>query len=107
MKEVDGEPKSFVYHRIDEEKDPPVWKQYEIIHLDPEGNHITVIGLPPEDIVTRVALTKPNDWCNIKRPQIIELIKKFNDDPELDPTWCQFRITFEDDDWFRRFYVLW
>ena len=43
-------------------------------------------------------LTKPDKRGNTKRARIIELITKFDDDLELDPTRCQFKIAFEDDD---------
>ena len=57
-----GEPTPFVYLRDDGEKGPPVWKQYEFIlcdklkepRLDLKGNLIVVIGLSPEDMVSRV-----------------------------------------------------
>ena len=45
-----------------------------------------------------VFLTKPDNRCNMKRARVIELINKFNDDLELDPTRYQFKNTFEDDD---------
>ena len=34
----------------------------------------------------------------MKRAQVIELINKFDDDLERNPTRCQFKIGFEDDD---------
>ena len=34
----------------------------------------------------------------MKQVRVIELIKKFDDDLELEPTRCQFKIPFEDDD---------
>ena len=34
----------------------------------------------------------------MKRTRVTELINKFDDDLELDPTRCQFKISFEDDD---------
>ena len=34
----------------------------------------------------------------MKRARIIELINKFDDDLELDPIRCKFKIAFEDDD---------
>ena len=66
--------------------------------MDAEGNPIVVIGMPPEDLVQRVFLTKPDERGNTKRARIIELINKFDDDLEVDPTRCQFKISFEDDD---------
>ena len=54
--------------------------------------------MPPEEMVQRVFLTEPDEQGNMKRARIIELINKFNDDLELDPTRCQFKIAFEDDD---------
>ena len=77
----------------------PVWRQYEFIfrdklrdpRLDLEGNHIVVTGLPPEEMVQRVFLTKPDERRNTKRARIIELINKFDDDLEVDPTRCQFK----------------
>ena len=49
-------------------------------------------------MVLRVFLTKPDKRCNVKRARVIELIKKFEDDLELEPTRCQFKIAFEGDD---------
>ena len=43
-------------------------------------------------------LTKPNKRGNMKRARVIELINKFDDDLELEPTKCQFKIAFEEDD---------
>ena len=71
----------------------PVWKQYEFIlcdklgepRLDLEGIPIVVIGIPPEELVQRVFLTKPDERGNMKRAKIIELINKFDDDLEVDP----------------------
>ena len=63
--------------------------------LDPEGNPITVTGLTPEDIVTRVFLTKPDKRKNVKRAQVMKLIKKFNDDLEFDLTQCQLKIALK------------
>ena len=34
----------------------------------------------------------------MKRARIVELINKFDDDLNIDPTRCQFKISFEDDD---------
>ena len=49
-------------------------------------------------MVQRVFLTKPDKRDNMKRARIIELIDKFDDGMELDPTRYQFKIAFEDDD---------
>ena len=54
--------------------------------------------MPPEDLVQRVFLTKPDERRNTKRARIIELINKFDDDLEVDPTRYQFKIALEDDD---------
>ena len=66
--------------------------------MDADGNPIVVIGMPPEDLVQRVFLTKPDERGNMKRARIIEMINKFDDDLDVDPTRCQFKIAFEDDD---------
>ena len=39
--------------------------------------------MPPEDLVQRVFLTKPDERGNMKRARIIELINKFDDDLEM------------------------
>ena len=57
-----------------------------------------VIGMPSEDLVQRVFLTKPDERRNMKRARIVELINKFDDDLNVDPTRCQFKIAFENDD---------
>ena len=49
-------------------------------------------------MVLRVFLTTPNKRGNMKRARVVELIKKFNDNLELDPIRCQFKISFEVDD---------
>ena len=77
--EDDGEPTKFIYLRDKGEKTIPVWKQYEFIlrdelgepRLDADGNPIVVIGMPPEDLVQRVFLTKPDERGNMKRARII------------------------------------
>ena len=102
----DGEPTKFIYIRDKGEKPIPVWKQYEFIlrdepgkpRLDDEGKPIVVIGMSPEDLVQRVFLNKPDERGDIKRARIIELINKFDDDLEADPTRCKFKIAFENDD---------
>ena len=62
--------------------------------MDLEGNPIVVIGMPPEDLVQKVFLTKPDERGNTKRARIIELINKFDDDLKVDLTRCQFKIAF-------------
>ena len=55
----------FVYLRDNGKMATPVWKKYELILrdkygepiLDPEGNQVVVIAIPPEDLVLRVVLT--------------------------------------------------
>ena len=66
--------------------------------LDLEENPIVIISLPPEKLVSRIFLTKPNERGNMKRARIIELINKLDDDLELDPTRCRFKIALEDND---------
>ena len=67
-----------------------------------EGNPVTVIGIPPEDMVTRVFLTKPDERGNMKRARVTELIRKFDSELDRDLTRCKFRIevkgNFEGDD---------
>ena len=65
------------------------------LRLDQEGHHIVVIDLPLEEMVERVFLTKPDKRGNLNRARITELINKLDDDLELDPTRCQFKISFE------------
>ena len=84
LKDEDEE-KSFVHLREDGEKDLPVWTQHGIIlcnefgepRLYPEGYPFHVIGLPPEDILSRVFLIKPDKRSNVKRALMIELIMMF------------------------------
>ena len=59
---------------------------------------VVVVGLPLEDMVSRVFLTKPDERGNMKRARVIELINKFDDDLEVEPTRCEFNIAFEDND---------
>ena len=54
--------------------------------------------MSPEELVQQVFLTKPDERWNMKRARIIELINTFNDDIEVNPTRCKFKIAFEDDD---------
>ena len=49
-------------------------------------------------MVSIVILTKPDEKGNMKRARVIELINKFDDELELEPTRCQFKIAFEDND---------
>ena len=49
-------------------------------------------------MVQRVALIRSYKRGNTKRAGIIELINKFDDNLDLDPTRHQFKIAFEDDD---------
>ena len=101
-----GEPTKFIYLRDDGEMPISVWKKYEFIlcdklrepRLDKEGKSIVVIGLLPEDLVQRVFLIKPNKRGDIKRARIIELINKFDDDLEADPTRHKLKIAFENDE---------
>ena len=54
--------------------------------------------MPLEEMVQRVFLTKPDERGNTKQARIIELINKFNDDLEVNPIRCQFKIAFEDNE---------
>lgn len=77
-----------------------MWKQHTIIlynelrepRLDPENNSITVFDLPPKDMVSGVLLAKPDKRGYDKRVKIIEFIKKFNDDLELNQITCQLKF---------------
>ena len=68
----------FVYLRDDEEKTTNLWKQYEFIlqdkygepRSDKEGEPAIVIGMPQEDLVSRVFLTKSDKRGHIKDHQV-------------------------------------
>ena len=66
-------------------------EKYEVIlrdehgnpRLDDEGNPITVICIPPTDLLGRVFLTKPDHRGNRQRARIIEIIKDFEDEVDI------------------------
>lgn len=64
--------------------------------LDKDGNQITYIGMPLEDLVSCVFLTKTDLHENVKRARLVELINKFDNNLELDPTRCQFKIAIKE-----------
>ena len=94
--------KEFVFLRDKGEKEP-VFKQFEFIlqdeygepRLDHEGKKIVVIGPSPNEVVSRVFLTKPDERGNMKRARVVELINKFDDVLDKDPLQCKFRVEFE------------
>ena len=54
-----------------------------------------MIGPSPNDLVSKVFLTKPDERGNMKRARVVELINKFYDDLNKDPLRCKFKIEFE------------
>ena len=93
-------------HAIELKRRDFIWKQYEFIllnkigvaRLDKERKPVKVTRMPPEAILSRVFLTKPDKRGNIKRARVAKLINKFKDDFDKNPLQCQFKITFEDND---------
>ena len=81
----------------------PVFKQFEFVlcnkfgnpRLDSEGTEIVVIGPSPNDVVSKVFLTKPDEKENIKRARVVESIDKFDDALDKDLLRCKFKIEFE------------
>ena len=88
-----AEDKEFVFLRDKGEKVTPIFKQFELIfrdelgdpRLDSEGKELVVIGPSPNDLVSRVYLTKPDEKGNMKRVRVVELINEFDDAPDKDP----------------------
>ena len=76
-----------------------LYEKYEIIlrdkygesWLDNKGEHFVVIWSSPNELVSRVFLTKPNERGDMKRAQVMELINKFDDDLKNDPICCKFK----------------
>ena len=101
--ETTPEEKEFVFLIDKGEKATHVFKQFEFIlcnkfgepRLDPERKEIVVIGPSPNDVVSRVFLTKLDERGNMKQSQVVELINKFDDDADRDPLRCKFRIKVE------------
>ena len=66
-------------------------EDYEVIlkdehgdpRLDEEGNPIKVICRPPSDLLGRVFLTKPDQRGNRQRARIVEVIKDFEDEVDI------------------------
>lgn len=65
------------------------------MQLDKEGKTVVVIGPLPNDLVSRVFLTKPDERGNMKRVRVVELINKLKDDLEKDSLQCTFNVEFE------------
>ena len=94
--------KEFVFLRDNGEKEP-VFKQFEFIlcdelgepRVDHEGKEVVVIKPSPNDVVSRVFLTKPDERGNMKQARVIELIDEFDDALDKDPLRCKFRFAFE------------
>ena len=53
--------------------------------------------MPPEGLVSRIFLTKPEERGNMKRIRVVELINKFNNGLKKDPLQYKFRGEFEKD----------
>ena len=49
----------------------------------------------PNDLVSIVFLTKPEEQGNMKQDWVVTLIIKFNNDLNKDPLRCKFKIKFE------------
>ena len=64
-------------------------------HLDYKGKEIFVIGLSPNEVEGRVFLTKPDERGNMKRARVVEMIDKFDDELDRDPSRCKFRVAFK------------
>ena len=103
---ISDQPDSFVYFRDNGECVPdPIWKEFEVTlqdengdpRVDDDGNPIKVIAPPPQDLVSRVFLTKPDERGEVKRARVVELINKFDDELEKDPDRIKFKIAFDDD----------
>ena len=86
--------KEFALLRVKGEKvTTPVFRQFEFIlrdnfgepRLDPQGKKIVVIGPSPNDLVSTVFLTKPDERGNMERARVIELINEFDDKLDRDP----------------------
>ena len=63
--------------------------------MNPEEKEIVVIGPSPNDLVSRVFMTKPDERENMKQVQVVELIDKFDDALDKDPLRYKFRVAFE------------
>ena len=92
--DIDGEhPHKNLSDDVDEEHPPKTidLERYEVVlrddhgnlELDDEGNLITVICRPPTDLLGRVFLTKPDHCGNRQRARIIEIIKDFEDEVDI------------------------
>ena len=71
----------------------PGFKQFEFFivdkfgepRLDPEEKEIIVIGPSPNNVVSRLFLTKPDERGNMKRARVVQLIDEFDDVLDKDP----------------------
>ena len=100
QKTEDGEPS---LNRTDDLID--TLEDYEVIlkdeHGDPrvdeEGNAIKVICRPPSDLLGRVFLTKPDQRGNRQRARIVEVIKDFEDEVDINKNRLSrnFRVQLE------------
>ena len=88
------EHKEFVFLRDKGEKVTLVFKPFEFIlqdnfwepRLDPQGKEIVVIDPPPNDIMGRVFLTKPDERGNMERARVVALINEL--DVNLTEIYC-------------------
>ena len=103
---ISDQPDSFVYFKDNGECVPdPIWKEFEVTlqdengdpRIDDEGNPIKVIAPPPQDLLSRVFLTKPDERGEVKRARVVELIDKFDSELAKDPDRIKFKIAFDDD----------
>ena len=78
-------------------------KQFEFIlqddfgepRLDPQRKKIVVIGPSPNDLVSKVFLTKSDERGNMERARVVELINEFGNKLDRDPLRCKYKILFE------------
>ena len=54
-----------------------------------------MISPSPNEVVSRVFLSKPYERDNMKRARVVELIDQFDDTLDKDPWRCKFRVDFE------------
>jgi hypothetical protein len=68
------------------------------VKFGPDGKPMIAIALPPSDLCGRVFLTKPDERGEVKRAQVIELIKGFEGKVAKNKDLIKFKLKYDHND---------
>jgi hypothetical protein len=103
---IADQPDSFVYLRDNGENENPIWKEFEVtlqdgngnVNLGPDGKLMIAIAPPPSDLCGRVFLTKPDKRGEVKRAQVVQLLKDFEGKVAKSKDLIKFKLKYDHND---------